>query len=197
MATGRGPKPAFQVGDWVRFQYGVQQVPGVIIEDRGLLGFGGCRLYHVNVPIDPDEPMLCLVDEDQMEPGEPPGAPDPVRDKDRIVAYLKRAGLVSILRAETPGPKFRPRAWLCYNTLGNVTYTFDPERGGLGGVMVPFQALDGYRRLFPDKKEEVLALLAGFGLTREEAEELIQKARLVPRPLAQRGRGRGNRSGTP
>lgn len=47
----------FRVGDRVRIRFGEYPVDGVVVEDRGPLGFGGRRLYRIEfnheVPPDP------------------------------------------------------------------------------------------------------------------------------------------------
>jgi hypothetical protein len=48
----RSPKPLFQLGDRVRFTFGVTPVEGTVVEDRGAIGYRGRRLYRVVV----DEP---------------------------------------------------------------------------------------------------------------------------------------------
>lgn len=39
------------VGDKVRFQFGVRRITGEVIEDRGNLGVGGRRLLRIRFPI--------------------------------------------------------------------------------------------------------------------------------------------------
>ena len=57
----------FHVGDRVRFDLGRRKLTGTIIEDRGAIGAHGRRLYQVGVSIDPFEPMLIELPEDEME----------------------------------------------------------------------------------------------------------------------------------
>jgi hypothetical protein len=47
----RTPRPAFRVGDRVRFNWGVTPVEGKVVEDRGAIGYRGRRLYRVVVDI--------------------------------------------------------------------------------------------------------------------------------------------------
>jgi hypothetical protein len=50
----RGPRPAFRVGDRVRFNWGVTPVEGQVVEDRGAIGYHGRRLYRIVVDM-PDQ----------------------------------------------------------------------------------------------------------------------------------------------
>jgi hypothetical protein len=62
----------FRVGDRVEFDWGPRDVvEGVIIEDRGLLGVGGRRLYGITFRIDPGEEMVTELGEDQLRPAPP------------------------------------------------------------------------------------------------------------------------------
>jgi hypothetical protein len=49
MPTAKKRPPRFRVGDKVVFLYGPQKVTGEIVEDRGLLGEYGRRLYRVRI----------------------------------------------------------------------------------------------------------------------------------------------------
>jgi len=51
MSSANKKPPLFHVGDWVKFDYGPKKDFGRIVEDRGLLGIGGRRLYRVLVPV--------------------------------------------------------------------------------------------------------------------------------------------------
>src|SRR5205823_3542793 len=95
-------------------------------------------------------------------------------DKAKVIRYLKNGALLSILMTDTPGGRNQPRVWIRPNTLGNLTYTFAPERGVLGGALVPFGTLYVFEKILLDRKEEVIGFLSSFGLTREEAEDVIR-----------------------
>src|SRR5438093_1569217 len=107
MTTAKRTSPAFQVGDRVRFVLNNRKVWGVIIEDRGNIGVGGRRLFYVEVPLDPDEPMVFLMPADELERDPDAGREPP--DKASVVKYLKQGGLVGILLTITPGSKNQPR----------------------------------------------------------------------------------------
>jgi hypothetical protein len=81
--------------------------------------------------------------------------------------------------------------WLGRDSQGKVTYTFSPRRGLIGGKLIPELALCAGRRIDARKKDEVAEILLGFGLTLEEAEDVIQAvgaSRSSRRAAARRGR---------
>ena len=164
-------KPVFQVGDRVLLSYDSRKVTGLVVEDRGLLGRGGRRLYHVEVPADPAEPMLLLMGEDELEID--PGEWNAPIDKSRIMDYLKRSGLVSMLLANSPRGKTQPRAWIRRDSYGNRTTTFDPDWGVIGGATVPYGTLHANWKVREARKDAAKSFLASFGLTPEEAEEVF------------------------
>jgi hypothetical protein len=170
-------QPSFRVGDRVRFDYGRRRVTGEIVEDYGPLGAGGRRLFQVLIPVEPDEPVLVALPEDEMEPV-PPGEGPPPLDHAKVVEYLADGGLTSILRTNLAGPDRQPRVWLCPSQLGNVTHTFVAKRGVRGGQSVPYRALRGHRIARP-KVDEVLAFLEGFGLSRPEAAGVVKRVGTV------------------
>jgi hypothetical protein len=141
-------------------------VSGFVVEDRGPIGIGGRRLFGVEIPVEPDEPMMVEVPEDELEAIPANGPPAPL-DKEKIVAYLANGGLVSLFRGHPLSP-----VWLCRDTLGNVTHTFIPSRGLIGGKPIPHSALhDG--RIFVGKKGEVAEFLESFGLKPDDATRII------------------------
>jgi hypothetical protein len=168
MSTLRTRRPKFRLGDWVTFQYGVRPVFAQIIEDRGPLGANRRRLYRIRIDWEFNESTDFEMPEDEMEKAVP--------DTATILRYLKRGGLVEILHTNLRGGKNQPRVWLTFDSGGGVFFTLDASRRCIGkGGAVPFWALHENKILLP-KKEAVLDLLASFGLTREEAEEVIEAA---------------------
>ena len=98
-----------------------------------------------------------------------------------IIDFLKRTGLFSILLANNDFPLEYPLVWLCRSNYGDITYTFAPRRGLIGGQMIPDSALvRPGRRIDARKKDEVATYLLGFGLTPEEAEDVIQSLGVAP-----------------
>ncbi len=74
-----------------------------------------------------------------------------------------------------------PLVWLGRDSHGKITHTFAPRRGLIGGQMIPDSSLASTgRRIDPRKKDEVAAYLLGFGLTPEEAEDVIQSLGVAP-----------------
>ncbi len=181
MKKVRTSKPPFSLGDRVKFAIVQGTVSGVIVQDRGEVRIPGRHLYRVEVAADPDEPAYFIVASDEIEPDDTPDPP-PVPDKARVMEYLKKGGLVSVLRQNTPGGRSQPHVWLCFDTLGNVTHTFRPERGGLGGEAVPFGTLHENMRVFSAKKDRVAKFLESFGLTAAEADEVIRAVGTAPGP---------------
>lgn len=168
MSTVRAKPAKFRLGDWVTFQYGVRPVFAQIIEDRGPLGRERRRLYRIRLDQELNEPIDFEMPEDEMERAVP--------DKDAILDYLKQGGLIEILRTNLQGGRNQPRLWLTYNARGELSYTFEAERGLIGrGDIVPFWALDlNSDKIRLERKSAVLDYLSGFGLTREEAENIVE-----------------------
>ncbi len=164
----------FHVGDRVRVDLGRRKLTGVIVEDRGAIGAQGRRLFQVDIPMDPFEPMSVELPEDEMEaiaPGTEVARPI---DSQRTIDYLVNGGLISILRSNISGGKNQPRAWLCLDQLGNVTHTFIPERGEIGGQLVPFWAVHE-DKVFTPKRDSVLSFVESLGLNRLEAEKVVSE----------------------
>jgi hypothetical protein len=70
VAKSRSEKPSertgFKVGDRVRVRLGFHDHPGTIIEDRGLLGTGGRRLWRVKVDFDPPNVTFIELPENEL-----------------------------------------------------------------------------------------------------------------------------------
>jgi len=173
MNTVKESVPRFTIGHWVSFEYGLRRVWAQIIEDRGPLGVNGRWIYRVRVDDDPEsgESDRFEVPEDDLAPGEP--------DKAAVIEALKRGGLLTILRYNLGGAPEKPRAWLTFDSRGNLVPTFDKYKGLIGGEVVPFFALQGYQ-IFTPKVDEVLNFLPSFGLSRAEAKEVVQSVGQVP-----------------
>ncbi len=165
---------SFQVGDQVRFDFGRRKVTGVIVEDRGPIGVGGRRLFGIEIPLDPDEPMKLELPEEEIEAIVPGSEAPPSIEKKKAIAYLSNGGLYSMLLENMAGGRNQPRAWLCLDTLGNITHTYYPERGVIGGQVIPSGAMrEG--RVFAPKRDVVATFLESFGLTHQEAERVISE----------------------
>jgi hypothetical protein len=57
----------FQVGDRVRFVFGLAETAGTIVEDRGPIGVGGRRLYGVRFAFSEGDPMYIELPESDLK----------------------------------------------------------------------------------------------------------------------------------
>ncbi len=167
MNSTKKKSSSFHLGDKVLIEMGRRTFTGEIVEDRGFLGVRGKHLFRVQVPMEPYDPMTMEVTEDEMKAAP---AETPLDDKDKIIEFLVFGGLTSILRSG----QNQPRVWLCRDQIGNLTYTFIPERGLIGGQPIPFPALK-IDKVIATKKDAVIAFLEGFNLSPEEAKKVISK----------------------
>jgi hypothetical protein len=143
-----------------------------VIEARGPLGIKGRHLYRVRVIRDAEEADAFEMPEDELEAAAPPA-------RGAVLEYLRRGGLADILRANLAGGQEPPRVWLTYTPRGGVTHTINADRGLVGGVAVPSSALhDG--KVFAGKRADVLALLAGLGLSQTDAEDVLAMVGTAP-----------------
>src|SRR5579871_4111836 len=157
----RNSKPVakFRVGDRVQFESGGPKwrhtVWGTIVEVRGPIGINGRRLYFIDVPMDPDEPLRTVMEEDELEPDTISRVP------------LKKSEIIDFLKKRLPGIVFwnpsteheDPVVWLGRDSPGEITYTFSPRRGMIGGKLIPELALCKGRRIDARKKDEVAEFL--------------------------------------
>ncbi len=60
------PAPAFKIGDRVIVRFGPGTSCGTVVEDRGLIGAGGRRLYRVKVDFDPPNVTFTELPEDDL-----------------------------------------------------------------------------------------------------------------------------------
>jgi hypothetical protein len=172
------PAAKFRVGDRVQFDLWGKKSWGTITEDRGIVGHNGPRWYTISVPMDPDDPERHVMGEDELEPDSISRVP---LEKSEIIDYLKKHGLYSILLANNLLPLEYPLVWLGRDNHGKITHTFAPRRGLIGGQMIPDSALAWPgRRIDARKKDEVASYLRGFGLTPDEAEDVIQSLGVAP-----------------
>ncbi len=167
-----------RVGDRVRVPYVRGTISGVVIEDLGPMSKSSRRLMRVEVPQDPDEPAVRLVFDDELAL-EPPSEPVPL-EKDKVMEFLKLGGLIAILKPPENGKKEQRCVWLSRGTLGGITYTFNPDRGILGGVGIPYMMLHENIKIFAKEVERVVAFLKHFDLTEEEARDVIKAVGVVP-----------------
>jgi hypothetical protein len=171
MSTANKPRQRFKVGDWVSLDYGPRRVYSRVIEDRGPIGVNQRRLYRIRL-FEGSEDIDFEMPADDLDPA-------PALDKAAILRYLKEGGLVAMLRSNLTGDPNPPRVWLSYSPRGEVIHTFAAERGLIGGEAAPFFALL-VDKVYRPKTEEVIEFLSSFGLSREEAEEVVRAVGTAP-----------------
>lgn len=160
-------EPKFHVGESVSFEFGLRQVRGKIVEDRGPLGVKGRRIYGVQLDMDPLESMFFELPEDELQSTTEADAPlktGEIRD------YLRNGGLLWMLGAGSDGSS--PPVWLRRNTLGNVTHTFVEERGMVGGGPIPPRAESG-DKIFTPLRQKVIRFVRSFGLSEKDAISVV------------------------
>jgi hypothetical protein len=171
------PAPKYRFGDRVQFEFGGRIVWGMITEDRGIIGHDGRRVYYVSMPFDPYDSELNIKDEEELEPDTISRVP---LEKAEIIGFLKNSGLTSILVWNPSSEREDPAVWLSRGAHGQITYTFSARRGMIGGRMIPYLAHQTPGRIVAEKREEVADFLLSFGLTPEEAEDVIQAVGVTP-----------------
>ena len=60
----------YRVSDRVLFTFGLSHVTGVIVEDRGAIGYGGRRLYRIEASFG-GEPLVAELPDERLEPVQP------------------------------------------------------------------------------------------------------------------------------
>jgi hypothetical protein len=170
--------PRFHVGELVKARFGGEWVGSRITEDRGPMGGMGRHLYQVSIPNDPFEPMITERLEEDLQPYDPAREPPRQISRREIIDYLKQGGLIAIL-LQNQGGNHPPSAWLRAKEGGGGIHTFDPERGQVGGQAIPARATY-FTKVFTPKRAEVAEYLRTFGLTPEEAEEVLKAVGTAP-----------------
>ena len=172
-------RPPTKIGDRVKIDFGRRQLTGAVVEDRGAIGIQGRRIFVVSVPMDPLDPMLVELPEDEFEPLSSDLTNRPILDKQMVISYLSNGGLIAILQSNSSGGRNQPGAWLCLDTLGSVTHTFVPERGIIGGQAIPFSALSE-NKVFTPRRNEVEKFVQSFGLNHQEAQQVVAHLGTTP-----------------
>lgn len=164
------------IGDTVWIPLASGKVFGTIVEDRGPLGKDGQHLYRVVVPNDPfvsDEFTVQAQEIERMGDAERASLLRPLH-ADAVTEYLSSGGLVSILLRNSP-----ERVWLRRSPDGSLTYTFIEGFSVTGGRPAPQSALYG-ERIFKPKLEEVLDFLRSFGLSKSQAQQVVNQVGTGP-----------------
>jgi hypothetical protein len=61
-------QPGFKVGDRVSVRIALRSVPGILVEDRGFIGYRGRRLWRVEVEFDPPNVTYIELPEEELTP---------------------------------------------------------------------------------------------------------------------------------
>jgi hypothetical protein len=157
----------YRVGERVQFGYRGRQVWGTIMEDRGPIGVNGRRLYRISMPREPQEPEDHVKAEEELRPD---SLSRGALAKSEIVEFLTGGALLEILLANAPDR----RVWLCRGSSGSVAYTFSGNRGQIGGLIIPESTIRLGLWIDERKKNDVAAFLLGFGLSPDEAMDVIR-----------------------
>ena len=173
MSTVNSKRPKFRVGDWVMLEFGVRPAFALIIEDRGPLGVNGRHLYRIRLERSYTEPDYFELAEEDMEKVVP--------DKAAVMQYLKQGGLAELLQTNLRDGEKPPRVWLTFTPLGQLTPTLNPGLKATGkGTPAPFFAVLKNKVYAPDKEKVVEYLMTSFGLTQEEAEDVVHAVGTAP-----------------
>ncbi len=168
----------YRVGERVQFQLGGDQVWGTITRVPAISPHHNRRWYHLSLSQDPDEPYDWMAEESEMEADSISQAP---LTKSEILEYLTNSGLEGMLISNPWSETAALPTWLCRSMGGTVTYTFDMSHGLIGGKPIPqFTLYRGGHRIDPRRKDEVAEFLLCFGLTPEEAEDVINAIGVAP-----------------
>ena len=94
-----------------------------------------------------------------------------------LVDYLANGTLINIL--QTSGGKNPPSVWITPQADGIFRYGFSQEPNSVGGQAAPFGAVET-GKIFRPKETEVVEFLRTFGLSRAEAESVVQRIGVEP-----------------
>jgi hypothetical protein len=120
MSSVKKGSPHFHVGDWVKFDYGPKKVSARIVEDRGLLGIQGRRLYRVQLDKELGEASTFEVPENELETELPP-----VRLSYEV--RYKRSGNTNVWHARTRKEQVL-KGVKAKGAVGYTTSFFEGER---------------------------------------------------------------------
>jgi hypothetical protein len=154
MSSVKKEPPRFHIGDWVKFDYGPKKVSARIVEDRGLLGIQGCRLYRVQLDEELGEASTFEVPENELDTELPPVRlsyevkyirPDNTNiwqastRKARVLKGVKARGAVGYTTAQFEGERTDDQRYASVQVLLEVDPRFDEAAiGTASGVMNEF-----------------------------------------------------------
>jgi hypothetical protein len=154
MSSVKKEPPRFHIGDWVKFDYGPKKVSARIVEDRGLLGIQGRRLYRVQLDKELGEASTFEVPENELETELPPVRlsyevnyirPDNTNvwrastRKARVLKGVKATGAVGYTTAHYEGERPDDQRYATVQVLLEVDPRYDEAAiGAASGVMDEF-----------------------------------------------------------
>lgn len=94
-----------------------------------------------------------------------------------IVDYLANGALINILQIS--GGKNSPTVWITPQAAETFRYGFSQELNSVGGQAAPFDAVET-GKIFRAKETEVVEFLRTFGLSKSEAESIVQRIGVNP-----------------
>ena len=130
----------FHVGDWVKFDYGPKKVSAKGVEDRGLLGINGRRLYRVQLDDAMADASTFEVPENELETERPPvrvsytvkyirtdntNVWHASTRKDRVLKGVKAKGAVGYTTASYEGETVDDQGYAAVQVLLEVDPHFD------------------------------------------------------------------------
>ena len=94
-----------------------------------------------------------------------------------LVDYLANGTLINIL--QTNSGSNPPTVWITPQAAGTFRYGFSNEPNSVGGHPAPFGAVQA-GKIFRPKETEVVEFLRTFGLSKAEAESVVQRIGVEP-----------------
>ena len=161
MSSVKKEPPRFHIGDWVKFDYGPKKVSAMIVEDRGLLGIQGRRLYRVQLDKELGEASTFEVPENELETELPPVRlsyevkyirPDNTNvwhastRKERVLKGVKAKGAVGYTTAYYEGERADDQRYAAVQVLLEVDPHFDEAA---------FAAAPSFMREFADRARAI------------------------------------------
>ena len=94
-----------------------------------------------------------------------------------LIDYLSNGALINIL--QTNSGSNPPAVWISPLPDGSYRYGFAKEPNSVGGHIAPFGAVQG-GKIFRAMETDVVRFLGTFGLSKAEAESVVQRIGVEP-----------------
>lgn len=94
-----------------------------------------------------------------------------------LVDYFANGALLNIL--QTNSGKNPPVVWITPQADDTFRYGFSKEPNSVGGQPAPFNAVQA-GRIFRPMERDVVSFLCAFGLSKAEAESIVQRIGVEP-----------------